>query len=286
MAQSQWVSNVTEATFEDEVIRRSFERPVMVDFWADWCQPCQALMPVLAKLADQYKGEFLLAKVDTEAEQALAARFRIRSLPTVKVFKDGEAVDEFMGVQPESQIRTVIDRYLVRESDLMHKKAIELYGDGQREQALELLSQAHAAAPHNVPLRVDLARLSAELGDLDSALKLMEGIPTEELDKPEIRGFRAQLRLLSRAGKLAPEAELRKRVSAGADSEALFQLSLHRALAQDFTGAMDGLLELMRKDRGYGDDAARTTLLELFEMLGPDDPLVKEYRRKLFNFLH
>ena len=244
MAQSQWVSNVTEATFEEEVIRRSFERPVMVDFWADWCQPCQALMPVLAKLADQYKGEFLLAKVDTEAEQSLAARFRIRSLPTVKVFKDGEAVDEFMGVQPESQIRTVIDRYLVRESDLMHKKAIELYGDGQRDQALDLMRQAHAAAPHNVPLRVDLARLNAELGDLDSALKLMEEIPAEELDKPEIRGFRAQLRFLSRAGKLAPEAELRKRVSVGGDSEALYQLSLHRVLARDFTGAMDGLLEL------------------------------------------
>lgn len=287
MADSQWISEVTEATFEEKVVQQSFDKPVVVDFWAGWCQPCQMLMPVLAKLVDEYNGEFLLAKVDTDAEQTLAARYRVRSLPTVKVFKDGEPVDEFTGVQPESQIRTIIDRYLVRESDLMHRKAVELYQAGQADQAIDLLRQAHAAAPHNTRLRVDLARLTAEQGDIEGALTLMEDMPADELDKPEIAGLRAQLRFLAKAGHLAPESELRKRLDTDPnDSEALYQLSLHRVMNRDFTGAMEGLLALMRKDRGYNDDAARKTLLELFEMLGPDEPMVKDYRRKLFTVLH
>jgi putative thioredoxin len=115
MADSPYIVTLTAANFEAVVIDGSFDRPVLVDFWADWCAPCRMLMPILAKLVDEYRGRFILAKLNTEEEQALAAQFGIRSLPTVQLFKDGRPVDQFMGALPEAQVREFLDRHVTSQ---------------------------------------------------------------------------------------------------------------------------------------------------------------------------
>ena len=140
---SEFVFEASAHDFHAKVIEASMQQPVVVDFWASWCQPCQVLKPLLKKVVESYNGEVQLAYVDTDSEQELAAQFGIRSLPTVMLFKDGAMVDQFMGAQPESAIRALIDKHLVRESDVMLHQAMTLLGQGHEAEALELLRLAH-----------------------------------------------------------------------------------------------------------------------------------------------
>ena len=153
MADSAFVVTLNAGNFRQVVIEGSFQRPVLVDFWADWCAPCRALMPVLAKLAEAYDGKFLLGKLDTEAERDLAAQFGIRSLPTVQLFKGGKPVDQFMGALPEAQVRAFLDRHLPREADLLVARAEALIGTGNLIDAAALIAQARASEPNHPKAR-------------------------------------------------------------------------------------------------------------------------------------
>ena len=219
MADSPFIINVTRENFA-QVMQTSFEVPVLLDFWAGWCQPCLMLMPVLAKLADDYDGKFMLGKLNTEEEQELASRFGIRSIPTVKLFKDGQQVDEFMGALPEQGVRAFLDKHIVDEAAV----AAEL------ERKLEVFRTELGDAPATIELE---ARLEADPGD----------------------------------------------------SETRYQLALRKMLEQDTEAAMDLLLQLMQKDRAYGDDAGRQWLLKVFDFLG-DDPRVGQYRRRMASLLY
>jgi len=287
MAQSAHVVDVTLENFQTAVLQASMQVPVLVDFWADWCAPCKVLMPVLEKLAEEYKGAILLAKVNADQQPDLTAHFGVRSLPTVKILFRGQLVDEFTGALPESQIRALLDKYVVSESEQLRRQAEALLAQGDADQALALLRQANQADPDNLEILLDIASISAQTGDLQTARDICDSLPAEMRDKPQAKQLQARLRFVEKAGQLPELGALQQRLADNPeDAEALYLLSLHQVLANDFEGAINTLLELMQKNREYGDDAGRKTLLEVFDLLGRDDPLVKTYRRRLYTLLH
>jgi putative thioredoxin len=287
MAEAANIVEVTQQNFRQVVLEESFRRPVLVDFWADWCQPCKMLMPVLTKLVNEYAGGFLLAKLDTEREQALAAHFQIRSLPTLMLFHQGRPVEQLSGVQPEGVIRAMLQKVALSPTERVRQQARLLLTADRSEEAERVLREALAAAPTEHALRVDLARLRAAAGDSASAQALLDELPANVREEPEARALRAQLKFLDLARELPPQPALEQRLAADpADADAAFKLALHAILAGDYERAMERLSALVQRHRDYGDDLARKTLLELFELLGADDPLVKQYRRRMFAALY
>ena len=286
MSESPYIFDITAGNFEQIVINGSFEVPVLVDFWATWCQPCQVLMPVLAQLAEEYQGRFILAKVNTEEQQAVAAQFGIRSIPTVKLFRHGAEVDEFAGALPETEIRAFLDKHLPRESDGAVAAAQQLFAAGDAEGAVAVLAPAQAADPGNPRVLVALAQAQAALGNWDAANAALDALPVEQQASPEVTALRGQMHFASAAPAAAEIPALQARLEQDPqDSEARYKLAIAHVMDGDQAAAMDGLLALMMRDRTYGDDAARQALLQLFEMLG-DDPLVAQARRRMFNLLH
>jgi putative thioredoxin len=287
MADSPFVVTLTAQNFRQVVIEGSFQRPVLVDFWADWCAPCRALMPVLAKLADAYNGKFLLGKLDTEAERELAAQFGIRSLPTVQLFKDGKPVDQFMGALPEAQVRAFLDRHIPRESDLLVARAEALIGAGNLTDAAALIAQARAAEPDHPRVRIAEIRLAAAGGDTQEAEALINALPVDLLGDPDVVALSGHLRFANVLTGAQPEPELRARLAADpADSEASYQLAAHRVSRGDYEGALELLFGLMRRDRSYGDDAGREGMLMIFDLLGGNGELVSRWRSRMFTAMH
>jgi putative thioredoxin len=287
MTESAFISNVTQQDFGTAVLERSRQVPVLVDFWAAWCGPCQMLMPLLQKIVDEYAGQVYLAKVNTDEQQALANQYGVRSLPTVKIFKDGQVVDEFMGVQPEGVVREMLERHIVRESDLMRTEALERLRVGSLDEAKRLLEQASEVDPGNVKVRIDLAGLLAGEGDLEGAQGLLEALPREARDSDEVKGLLARLAFARVAQGSPADAELAARIEREpGDLEARYQLAAREIARGEFAQAMEQLLEIMRRDRGFRDDAAREGLLATFDMLGGSGDLVNRYRRQMFNLMH
>jgi putative thioredoxin len=285
MADSPFIVDVTRENYA-EFMQASFQVPVLLDFWASWCQPCHALMPVLAKLADEYEGKFLLGKLNTEEEQEIAGQFGIRSIPTVKLFRDGQPVDEFMGALPEQAVRQFLDKHLPRESDSQFAQAIELLHAGNVNGAISLLAEAHAADPDNLRVTLALAEVQAVSGDTDAAGKTLDELPAEERDKPEATALRSRLFFADEVADAPDVNELEAKLGSDPnDLESLHLLALRKVVDRDYEAAMELLLQLMQKDRGFRNDAGRESLIKVFELLG-DDPLVGQYRRRMANLLH
>ena len=286
MADSPFIVTVTAANFEAVVIDGSFDRPVLVDFWADWCAPCRMLMPILAKLAQDYAGKFILAKLNTEEEQALAAQFGIRNLPTVQLFKDGQPVDQFMGALPEGQIREFLDRHLPRASDSALAQADALLAAGDLARARDLIGRARVEDPDNPRLALTEARLSAAEGNFAEAQARLERLPIELAHDPEVAALRGQLLFAAVAAEAPDASALEARLAGDAgDSEARYQLAVHRVLSGQYEAALDLLLEVVKRDRGYGEDAGRKAMLAVFDLLGGGE-LVTRYRARMMNALY
>jgi putative thioredoxin len=282
--QSPFITTVGQADFQTAVLEASFQQPVLVDFWADWCQPCRVLMPILGKLADEYQGRFILAKVNTEEEQALAASQGIRSLPTVRLYVRGRPVDEFMGAIPEQQIRAFLDKHITDEVALFLQQVEELQAQGEEARALEALTQASGQLPHDARLKLALVKAHLAQGNTESVQQLLADMDAED---PEVAAIKSRIELQDRLAGLPSLESLQARLSANPkDSEARHQLAMRALGEQDYPKAMDELLELMRQDAAYQDGIARKTLLDTFAMLTDQPELVAQYRRKMFNLLH
>ena len=285
MANSQFIIDVTRDNYQ-QVMEASFKVPVLIDFWASWCQPCQVLMPVLAKLAEEYQGKFLLGKLNTEEEQEIAAQFGIRSIPNVKLFRNGQPVDEFMGALPEGEVRRFLDRHVARESDLQVAAAREQLAAGNAAGAIVLLDEAREADPDNPRVTLALAEAQAASGDTAAAEATLDSLPPDERDKPPVASLRSHLFFAGQVAAAPAAPELAAKLEADPDDlEARYQLALRKVVEQDYDAAMELLLELMQKDRSFGDDAARNGLLKVFELLG-NDPRVGQYRRRMASLLH
>ena len=285
MADSPYIIDVTRDNYA-EIMEASFRVPVLIDYWASWCQPCLVLMPVLAKLAEEYQGKFLLGKLNTEEEQELAAQFGIRSIPTVKLFRDGGPIDEFMGALPESAVREFLDRHVARESDTHLFEAHERLKAGDAEGAIALLHAAMETEPNNPRIALALAEAQAIAGDVSAAEATLDSLPGAEQEGRAALALRNRLHFQAQVADAPAASELEAALSADPDdSEARFQLAIWRVVEQNYDGAVDLLLELMKKDRGFGDDAGRKTLIQIFDLLG-NDPSVGGYRRRMASLLH
>jgi len=281
MAQSPHIADVTQQSFEAEVLARSHRVPVLADFWAAWCGPCQALMPVLARLAEEYQGRFFLAKINSDDQQPLAARYGVRSLPTVKLFRNGQVVDEFMGAQPEKTIRALLDRHIPRESDALIGQAVAAARSGQIDQALAIMQQALTLDPANDRVKLELARLLAHLRRIDEAEQVLNTASAETRESAHATALRAQFEFARIAASARDPAALEQAIAANPkDSAARYQLAAVLVLGNRHREALDQLLEIVRTDRKFQDDAARKAMVSTFNLLGGGE-LVNEYRRKL-----
>ncbi len=287
MSDSPYVLDVNSDSFSQIVLENSRRFPVLVEFWADWCAPCRALTPVLEKLADEFGGQFLVAKVNTEEQQGLAAEFQIRSLPTVKLFRNGEVMDEFMGALPESAIREFIDSYGERASDKLREQAAASHRAGDSEHAVTLLQTAVGEDPTNYRLHRDLLQILLETRRFAEAEQLLRTLPANQQTSPEFTGMRNRLQF-GVAAEGAPDAqELAQKIQAEpANSEARYQLGAIHVLAGEYESALEQLLEIMRRDRTFRDDAARKGMIAIFELLDGTGPLVSRYRSLMSSALH
>lgn len=279
-----YIFDATTATFDQAVIQNSFEKPVLVDFWAEWCAPCKALMPMLAQIAESYQGELLLAKVDCDAEPDVVSRFGIRSLPTVVLFKDGQPVDGFAGAQPESAIRAMLEPHVQMPaaptaSPLEQAKA--LFAESRFAEAEALLQALLGEDNSNAEALILYARCLAERGELGEAQVVLDAVKTDE-HKAALAGAKAQLTFLRQAASLPEVADLKTRLAQNPqDDEAAYQLSIQQLARQQYEAALDGLLKLFQRNRGYENGLPQKAMLQVFELLGGDHPLVGVYRRKL-----
>ncbi len=278
---NRFAVDVNEANFTQMVVENSMQVPVLVDFWAPWCQPCQSLMPMLAALAEEYQGGFLLAKVNTEEQQALAAHFGIRSIPSLKLFFQGQMVEEIEGVQPESAFRQLLDKYVVRESDGALAQAQEYLAAGDSDAAYATLMAAQQQDPSNQQVLAAVGDMAVDRGEIETAetvAKLLEGEAGEALT--------AKLAVIKQLSDAPAEADLLQRLEADPnDSEAIHLLAVRHIAEGKVEQGMEALLQLMKRDPSYGDDAARKAMLEAFQALG-SNPLVGRYRRAMFAQLH
>ncbi len=270
------------ADFQKHVLEESRHRPVVVDFWAPWCGPCKSLKPILEKLAAEYGGKFLLAKVNADDNQELAARYGVRGIPSVKAFIDGEPVDEFSGALPEDEVRVFLDRLLPSPAEDMRGQAAGLRAAGDMSGALQVLAEASKLDPAHIGIRLDATEIMLDLGEVDEVRRLMGNLPDDA--DPRVPQLRARLQFMAAAGE--DQAALGARVANDEnDLEARLKLANLHVAAGQYEAGMDQLLEIIRRDRSFEDDIGRKTLLSVFDLLGGDER-VSQYRRKLASVLN
>jgi putative thioredoxin len=262
MSESPYKIVATLENFVPAVVEASATQPVLVDFWAPWCGPCRTLMPMLDRIADDYAGRFVLAKVNTDEQQQVAAHFGIRSIPTVMLFHNKQAVEQFVGVQPEQAIRALLDKYVVPADA--------------------------AAAPPGEPAGLpELADAQLAARDTAAAAATLDQMAERDPDDRRLRPLRARLAFTEAVVARPDFTALRAALARDpADSAARHALAAHHALAGDYATALAEWLELMRRDRKFGDDLGRRSLLMAFDVLGDADELVLGYRRKMASLLH
>lgn len=274
--------NITAENFMTDAVEASAHMPVLVDFWAPWCAPCRQLTPILDRLAQEYAGRFKLAKVNTDEQRELAQQIGIRSLPTVVLFKDRTAVDHFMGLVPEAQIRQLLDKHVAKAPESPLERARSLKAAGDFAGARELLEQSRARTPDDLTLQTELAELRALDGDVDGARQELERLRGIEPNHSGVKRLAALIEFSEIVAAYPDVRTLRERVQADLNNlELRHALAVHQLLGGDVEPALAAWLEMLRNHRGFKDDLARRSLILAFELIGDADPIVARTRREM-----
>ena len=278
------VIDVTTETFETEVLQRSLQTPVLVDFWATWCGPCKSLGPVLEKLAGEYGGAFVLAKVDVDKEQQVAAAFQIRSVPTVFLLVGGQPVDAFQGALPEGQLRQFLQQHGIEPLAGTEPGAEELAPLDPHAEVVRL-RQAVQAEPEQDELKLDLALALLRTGAATEAEQLLDALPANlATDDRSIRA-RARLGFAALLKDAPPVPVLEQAIAANqGDLKARHLLAVHQLVGGDAAAGLEQLIEMLRRDRGYQDGLPKKALIDAFRIV-EDEDLVGQYRRKMASLL-
>jgi putative thioredoxin len=284
------VKDTTTAGFRQDVLQESLRQPVLVDFWAPWCGPCKQLAPVLEKAVKAANGKVKLVKMNIDEHPQIVGQLGIQSIPAVIAFTKGQPVDGFMGALPEGQIKGFIERLIgplgpTAAEDLL-KDADALAAAGDAVGASELYAAVLAQDSENVAAIGALAKLRLGFNDLEGAKRFLAMVPKEKENDPAITAVRAAIDLAEQAAALGDAADLKRRVEADPlDHQARFDLALALNARDHRAEAADQLLEIVRRDRTWNEDAARKQLVQFFEAWGPTDPMTLVGRRKLSSIL-
>jgi len=289
-AKNEWVRDVSERDFMAEVVERSREVPVIVDFWAPWCGPCKTLGPALEAAVAAAKGKVVMAKVNVDENQMIASQLRVQSIPTVFAFWQGQPVDAFQGALPNSEIKAFVDKLSALAGDGGLAEAIEaaetMLAEGAAVDAAETFAAILGEEPENAEAFGGLVRSHIALGNLDQAEGFLTAAPAKIASAAPVEAARAQLALARQAENAGPVTDLLARVEADpSDHQARYDLALALHAAGRVEEAVEQLLDLFRRDREWNEGAAKAQLLTIFDALKPTDPIVLKGRRKLSSMI-
>ncbi|MEE8078984.1 MAG: tetratricopeptide repeat protein [Pseudomonadales bacterium] len=284
MDDQNFVFAVTSQTFQAQVIDRSQQLPVIVLFWAEQAAPAAEARSTLERLVGQYQGKVVLALVDVAEDQGLAQQLRVTGLPSIRVVKDGQLIEQLEGPQAEATLTALLDQLTRSSGDLLRDQLAELLAAEDFSRALEILQQAIKEEPHNQTFRVELADVLVQQGELIDARQVLAAIPEETPDRqrPEYR-----LAIAEEAAELPDAKTLAIAYEAEPDNlELCYQLAIVLAHAGEFQTALDHAMSILQRDREFMDDVGRTTMIRIFAILGKGSELTGQYRRRMFNFMH
>ena len=284
------VRDTTTQTFRKDVLEESRRQPVLVDFWAPWCGPCKQLTPILEKAVRSARGAIKLVKMNIDEHPAIAGQMGIQSIPAVFAFVNGQPVDGFMGALPESQVMAFLERLTKQEISSEEKELLKSADAalvaGDAAGAAELYSEVLAGDPANVHALAGLARSYLEAGSIEEAKHTLAQVPEAKRNDTAVAAARAALEVAEQAAHLGPVAELEQKVAANPlDHQARFDLAIALNGNSRRQEALDQLLEIVRRDRKWNDDAARKQLVQFFEAWGPTDEHTVSGRRRLSSIL-